>query len=1150
MSAELGDAVVYLSSENAQLKKDLDNAQKHTEGWLSQLGMGINIALGNALVSAVGKGIQAVGNLGKSVLDFSLDSQKAVVYLQSELGATADEAQILGDVAQAVWKNNFGADVLEAAAVVGQVRQQLKSLNTEGIQGAAQLALALRDAYGPQTQESIDAARTLMEDFNLTYQQAFDFIAAGYQKGLDRSGDFLDSITEYAPQFASAQAGAGQFFSAMETGLQGGMLGTDRALDMFKEFRVRLLDGSTTTADGLKQIGLSVDDISTRINNGSLTWTDAFTLVQSGIRDADSQAVQMQAGVALLGTQFEDMGVQAALSVDLASVSMEELVGAADAVNVRYNNLGDFFQGMGRKLTAALAPAGDALLDIANDAMPELEAGFQSLEANAVPFAVGLAAIFKGLAGLAKAFFGGFRKDANSEMGGTANEAGSWGRNIVLQLARGMAAAATAVVRVLNFIGGIIADWLSPGSPPRLLPDIDDWGTAAMQEFLDGMGEASVGALRGMGGRIMDTLGGIQEAGLVGLFSTISGTVQRLMQSTATEDDSGLVGRIMGSRGVVAQAIADIQAYGRVTDATLSAIQQSMVGLPPVANDYVQAMIRLYQANQAVTDAQEELNRVTQEYDDKLSPLRAELEGIQNAQANEADEKRIAALRQAIARGALNDEQKAQALREIRARELAMQIRAVEKEKETAVDAAQEKLDAAEAEQQAAEDAVALQQALIDAQLESNGLIQEQISLLDRLAQTMTAVGAGIADALGGAGEGGLGQAIADGLGLGGDMGLGEDPLGLTSMFENLDIDQLVADITAEFEPLRLEIEGFGDIWGPVGEKWTTWWGENGQTIADAATAVWDTIKSYFLGQLDALRHGFNAWAAFFKGDFDTFGQEMQLMWETIWQTMVDLLGTLWEWIEPHLANWWLAFKTWFDEQDWAALALYVMQNLIDTYARFWSLAVTTINGWWTAHLNWFNTQDWKALGYKVVYGILEALTTFWDNVGPTVNGWWTSYSNWFYEQDWPALGRKIVDGVISGLEASARRLVDTLLGVAQGAKDAWDDFWDNRSPSHLMEDSAGQIMAGVGVGLQKARDRLAAEMNGVGAAMFGGWQVGSQSVGAPTAAPTATAAPVVVQFTGDIVLNDQTAVAAFLSYLSGIDDAGALNGAALPYGG
>ncbi len=1136
MSAELGDAIVYLSAENAQLKKDLDNAQKHTEGWLSQLGMGINIALGNALVSAVGKGIQAVGNLGKSVLDFSLDSQKSVVYLQSELGATAEEAQILGDVAQAVWKNNFGADVLEAAAVVGQVRQQLKSLNTEGIQGAAQLALALRDAYGPQTQDSIDAARTLMEDFNLTYQQAFDFIAAGYQKGLDRSGDFLDSITEYAPQFASAQAGAGQFFSAMETGLQGGMLGTDRALDMFKEFRVRLLDGSETTADGLKQIGLSVDDISARINNGSLTWTDAFTLVQSGIRDADSQAVQMQAGVALLGTQFEDMGVEAALSVDLAATSLEELNGAADAVNVRYNNLSDFFQGMGRKLTAALEPAAGALLDIANDAMPELEAGFQSLEANAVPFAVGLAAIFKGLAGLAKAFFGGFRKDANSEMGGTANEAGSWGRNIVLQLARGMAAAATAVVRVLNQIGQIIAHWLAPGSPPRLLPEIDQWGTAAMQEFLDGMGEASVGALRGMGGRIMDTLGGIQEAGLVGLFSTISGTVQRLMQSTATEDDTGLVGRIMGSRGVVAQAIADIQAYGRVTDATLSAIQQRMVGLPPVANDYVQAMIRLYQANQAVTDAQEELNRVTQAYDDKLSPLRAELEGIQDAQANEADEKRIAALRQAIARGALNDEQKAQALREIRARELAMQIRAVEKEKETAVDAAQEKLDAAEAEQQAAEDAVALQQALIDAQLESNGLIQEQISLLDRLAQTMTAVGAGIADALGGAGDGGLGKAIADGLGLGDGADLGEDPLGLTSLFDQIDVEGLVTEILAEFAPLEEEVTTLGTLFGTIGEEWDELTTKSNPLI-EAAIGVGIAFASIKLGGL-------------VTGLLSTVGGFLTAAGaaEGLGATLLTIAGPVGV-IIAVIAALALAVAT-----DFMGIRT-TSEQLVFIIEWAISQAITKIGAWLaglmaTLAVTWANMKA-GAAELQVMLALTWAL----------VKQKFDDLKKWIGEKALEILGFFLNIGgkaseMADSIETAAKDAQDFVTGLWDAIKGLWEWLKDKVFNFKInLPNLPDWAIPGSPIPLHTAWKNFAQDMNNMVirpemdlptvAPLPGG-----QSVGAPTVAPTATAAPVVVQFTGDIVLNDQTAVAAFLSYLGGIDDAGALNGAALPYGG
>lgn len=1132
MSAELGDAIVYLAAENAQLKKDLDGAKKHTEGWLSQLGMGINIALGNALVTAVGKGIQAVGNLGKSVFDFAADSQRAVGYLQSELGSTAEEAEALGQVAQAVWKNNFSDNVLEAAQTVRLVRQQMRSLNAEGIQGASELAFALRDAYGPQTQESIDAARTLMEDFNLTYQQAFDFIAAGYQKGLDRSGDFLDSITEYAPQFRSAEADAGQFFSALETGLQGGMLGTDRAADMFKEFRVRLLDGSTTTADGLKLIGLSMDDITSRINSGSLTWADAFTLIQDKLRGTDNQAVQMQAGVALLGTQFEDMGVQAALGVDLAATSLDDLAGAADAVNVRYDNLGDFFRGMGRKLTAALEPAAGALLDIAHDAMPELEAGFQSLEANAVPFAVGIAIIFKALAGLAKSFFRGFRKESNDEMGATANEAGGWGRNIVLQLARGMAAAATAVVRVLNQIGDIIAHWLSPGSPPRLLPDIDDWGTAAMQEFLDGMGAASVGALRSMGGRIMEALSGVTDAGLVGLFSTISGTVQRLMQSTATEDDTGLIGRIIGSRAVIGQAIQDIQQYGRVTDSTLAAIQQSLVNLPPVANDYVQAMIRLYQANQAVTDAQEELNRVTQEYDDKLSPLRGELDALRDAEADTADEKRIAALRRAIARGGLNDEQKAQALREIRARELAMQIRQLEAQKETAVDSAQAQLDAAEAEQDAAEEAVALQQALIDAQVESNGLISQQISLLDRLASAMTAVGAGLADALGEAlgGEGGgLGSALGAALdGLGDEIDLG-DGLDLTSLFEEMDIAGLVAEITAEFAPLTEETEKLGENFATIGEKWDELTGKSNPLIEaiKGIGAAWLGIKvggmifelltlgGAFLsatglaGGLGAILTGLALPVAIVIGlvaalalavatDFlgiRTTSEQLVFIIEWAIGQAIQKIGAWLKWLAANLAIAWADMKA-------GAQLLYAVLTLLwlQIKARFRELQ-ESIAEKAQAIQDW-----WKSIGDKAT-GMADTIETATGRAKDFVSGLWDAIQGF-----WEWLKDKVFN-----FKIELPSLPDWAIpGSPIPLHTAWKDFADemNRMVIRPTFDLPG----------------------------------GDDNVGAPTPPPPPAAGAMMVQFTGDMVFNDKSAVDAFLAYLSGLNDADALGGAAMVY--
>jgi hypothetical protein len=213
VSINLGDALVYLGANRDKLDRDLGAARRETTSWLSSVGMGVSIAIGDALVTAVGRGIQRrrqPGQVGAGLLRRQPESHRLPAIRTGQHGRGG--RGFGPDVAQNVWKNNFGADVMEAAATVRQVRQQLAGLNAEGIQGAAQMALALRDAYGPQTQDTIDAARTFMEDFNLTYQQAFDFIAAGYQRGLDRSGDFLDSITEYAPQFHSAQAGADQFF--------------------------------------------------------------------------------------------------------------------------------------------------------------------------------------------------------------------------------------------------------------------------------------------------------------------------------------------------------------------------------------------------------------------------------------------------------------------------------------------------------------------------------------------------------------------------------------------------------------------------------------------------------------------------------------------------------------------------------------------------------------------------------------------------------------------------------------------------------------------------------------------------------------------------------------------------------------------------
>lgn len=376
MAITLGDAILYLRSDKSGLEDGLKDAEKETRGWASNLGDTTKTLLTGAIVGGATVAAGAVVGIGAAAFTASSNLRDATNNIQAQLGATEEEAQRLGDVAHAVWRNNFGDDIGEAAAAVGLIRQQLGDLTDEELQDAAEAAFAIRDAFGVDVVESTDAARTLMEDFGLTSEEAMNFIASGFQRGLNRSGDFLDTITEYSTQFANGGADASQFFSLMESGLQGGMLGTDKAADAFKEFRVRIQDGSKATSESLAMLGIDANQLATAMSDGTITAADAWQLVNERLNEVDDENIRMQAGVGLLGTQFEDLGTEAALGLSLAGTSLEELAGSTESLNVQYDNWPAMWESIKRSITSALIPVGDRLLSIANDAMPHVQAAF------------------------------------------------------------------------------------------------------------------------------------------------------------------------------------------------------------------------------------------------------------------------------------------------------------------------------------------------------------------------------------------------------------------------------------------------------------------------------------------------------------------------------------------------------------------------------------------------------------------------------------------------------------------------------------------------------------------------------------------------------------------------------------------------------
>lgn len=285
--------------------------------------------------------------------------------------------------------------------------------------------------------------------------------------------------------------------------------------------------------------------------------------------------------------------------------------------------------------------------------------------------------------------------------------------NIVRAIANGMAAAVRYITPALLLIRQVFVSLLRPGSPPKLLPELNEWGAAAVNEWLKGWTKGDFGILDGLSQSIEQLL--------------------RSFVSTGQLKETDLINRVLGSRNAIARAIAEFKEFGSVSQRTLSDIVRYAGPAGNGVAALVSAYFDLQRASEGVRKAQDELNRVTEQYDAIIDPLRGRLDDVRDAQRRLQDEKRkIAAI------NTLNSFEATQAEKEaarLELQEIALQaeLDAAEKRKDAATDTAQTALDAAEEEEKAAQERLDTAQSLLQQQIETNNLMGEQIALEQRL---------------------------------------------------------------------------------------------------------------------------------------------------------------------------------------------------------------------------------------------------------------------------------------------------------------------------------------------------------------------------------------------------------------------------------
>ncbi len=375
MAFRLGDAVLFFGGDTS----DLDKKFEQTEGKAKGFGSRAAGFIGGAVATGAAAAGAAIVSIGVAALNVSNDTDAAARQIQASLGTTREEAERLAEISRSIFGDNFGENVQEAGAAVSFLSKHLKdAVGSE--EELTKKAFMISDAFGPPVEEVIEAVATLTNEFeDLDPTQAFDLVAAGFQRGLDKSGDFLDSIGEYSNLFDDAGFSADQFFSIMETGSAGGVLGTDKIADAVKEMGVRLNENAKGVSEAFTAMGLDFAAIQGQVASGDATWADYFDEIVGGLEGIEDPLARSQAQIAIFGTMAEDLGVSFTEGLDAGITKLAEMEGAADSLSVQYGTLGAIWRDILVQVSIIIDPLKDKLFELATTAMPLVKSAAQKI---------------------------------------------------------------------------------------------------------------------------------------------------------------------------------------------------------------------------------------------------------------------------------------------------------------------------------------------------------------------------------------------------------------------------------------------------------------------------------------------------------------------------------------------------------------------------------------------------------------------------------------------------------------------------------------------------------------------------------------------------------------------------------------------------
>lgn len=212
-------------------------------------------------------------------------------------------------------------------AKTNKLIQGITGLAEEALDTVRIQAVAMEKTFGKSIEETLGAAKVLVNEFGITYEEALAEIEAGLIRGGAANEEFLESIKEYGTFFAQAGFSIEEFRNIVQAGYDLGIY-TDKLPDAIKEFSLSITEQTKASRDALTN-----------------AFGEEFTgKLLSGIKDG---SISVKEALSQVAAEAEKVGLNSQqaqqLTADLFRGAGEDAGGALkifQAVNDSYDNQG------------------------------------------------------------------------------------------------------------------------------------------------------------------------------------------------------------------------------------------------------------------------------------------------------------------------------------------------------------------------------------------------------------------------------------------------------------------------------------------------------------------------------------------------------------------------------------------------------------------------------------------------------------------------------------------------------------------------------------------------------------------------------------------------------------------------------------------